>query len=126
MNLISKLALTALFSLSAAALAHAQEDEHSSHHAPSADSIRETAESATPQAAEPQMSEGEIRKVNKDAGKITIRHGELKNLDMPPMTMVFQVNDPAMLDQVKPDDKIRFVADKVGGKFIVTQLEVQN
>ncbi len=47
------------------------------------------------------MAEGEVRKIDKDAGKVTIRHGELKNLDMPPMTMVFRVKDPAMLEQLK-------------------------
>lgn len=71
------------------------------------------------------MTEGEIRKVDKDAGKITIRHAELKNLDMPAMTMVFQVKDKAMLDQVKTGDKVSFVADKVDGKFTVTQLEAR-
>jgi Cu/Ag efflux protein CusF len=69
------------------------------------------------------MSEGEIRRVDKDARKITIRHGPLQNLDMPAMTMVFQVSDPAMLDQVKPGDKVRFRAEKVGGSFLVTKLE---
>lgn len=71
------------------------------------------------------MTEGEIRKVDKDAGKITIRHAELKNLDMPAMTMVFQVKDKAMLDQVKTGDKVNFVADKVDGKFTVTQIEAR-
>lgn len=71
------------------------------------------------------MSEGEIRKVNRDAGKITIRHGPLKSLDMPPMTMVFRVKDPAMLDQVKPGDKVRFVAGKAGTQFMVMRMEVQ-
>lgn len=69
------------------------------------------------------MTEGEIRKVDKDAGKITIKHAELKNLDMPPMTMVFQVKDKAMLDQVKAGDKVNFIADKVNGKLTVTTLE---
>jgi Cu(I)/Ag(I) efflux system periplasmic protein CusF len=77
---------------------------------------------ATGQAAD-QLSEGEVRKVDKDARKITIRHGPLKNLDMPAMTMVFQVKEPAMLDQVKPGDKIRFVAEKAGGAYIVTAME---
>lgn len=77
---------------------------------------------ATGQAAE-QLSEGEVRKVDKDAKKITIRHGPLKNLDMPAMTMVFQVKEPAMLDQVKSGDKIRFVAEKAGGVYIVTAME---
>jgi len=75
--------------------------------------------------ASQQTSEGEIRKVDKDAKKITIRHGELKNLDMPPMTMVFQVKDPALLDKVKQGDKVSFVAEKVGGQFTVTQIETK-
>lgn len=69
------------------------------------------------------LSDGEIRKVDKDAKKITIKHGPLANLDMPPMTMVFQVTDPAMLDQVKAGDKVKFQAEKVGGAFTVTKIE---
>ena len=69
------------------------------------------------------MSDGEVRKVDKDAKKITIKHGPIVNLDMPPMTMVFQVKDPAMLDQVKAGDKVKFQADKVGGAFTITKLE---
>jgi Cu/Ag efflux protein CusF len=69
-------------------------------------------------------SEGEIRKVDPDAKKITIKHNELKNLDMPAMTMVFQVRDPAMLEQVKPGDKVKFRADKVNGAFTVMEMEV--
>jgi Cu(I)/Ag(I) efflux system periplasmic protein CusF len=74
-------------------------------------------------AAHTAMSEGEIRKVDKEAKKMTIRHGELKNLNMPPMTMVFQVNDPAMLDKVKAGDKVKFRADKVNGAFTVMEIE---
>jgi len=69
------------------------------------------------------LSDGEVRKVDKDAKKITIKHGPLANLDMPPMTMVFQVRDPAMLDKVKAGDKVKFQAEKVGGAFTVTQIE---
>ena len=69
------------------------------------------------------LTQGEVRKVDKDAAKITIRHGPLTNLDMPAMTMVFQVKDRAMLDQVRPGDKIQFVADKVDGAFTVTRIE---
>lgn len=72
------------------------------------------------------MSDGEVKKVDRDAGKITIKHGPLANLDMPGMTMVFRVKEPAMLDQVKTGDKIRFVAAKVNGAFTVTKLEVVN
>ena len=71
-----------------------------------------------------QLTDGEIRKVDKDAKKITIRHGPIPNLDMPAMTMVFQVKDPVLLDQVKAGDKIRFAADKVGGAYTITQIEV--
>jgi Cu(I)/Ag(I) efflux system periplasmic protein CusF len=69
------------------------------------------------------QSDGEVTKIDKDAGKLTIRHGELKNLDMPPMAMVFRVKDPAMLGQVKVGSKIRFTAEKVGGALTVTELE---
>jgi Cu/Ag efflux protein CusF len=83
-----------------------------------------TAHSASTQ-SDAQMSEGEIRKVDKDARKITIKHGELKNLEMPPMTMVFQVKDPEMVDKVKQGDKVSFLAEKIGGKFTVTQIQVK-
>jgi Cu(I)/Ag(I) efflux system protein CusF len=69
------------------------------------------------------MSEGEVRRVDKSAKKITLRHGPLANLDMPAMTMVFQVTDPAMLDQVKVGDKVKFVAEKSDGAFTITKIE---
>lgn len=69
------------------------------------------------------MADGEVRKVDKDAGKITMKHGPIPNLEMPGMTMVFRVKDAAMLDQVKAGDKVRFAAEKVGGQFTVTQIE---
>ncbi len=70
------------------------------------------------------MSEGEVRKIDKSAGKVTIKHGQLQNLDMPPMTMVFRVKEAAMLDQIKEGDKIKFTADKIDGALTVTQMEV--
>jgi Cu/Ag efflux protein CusF len=79
--------------------------------------------SLTAQTAAP-MSDGEVRKVDKSAGKVTIKHGALENLDMPPMTMVFRVKDPAMLDQIKEGDKIKFAADKINGALTVTQVQV--
>lgn len=69
------------------------------------------------------MSEGEIRKVDTENKKITIKHGDIKNLDMPGMTMVFQIKDPAMLDKVKVGDKVRFSAEKVGGAIVVTDIQ---
>ncbi len=70
------------------------------------------------------LSHGEVRKVDKDAKKITLRHGPIPNLDMPAMTMVFQVKDPALLDQVSAGDKIKFSAEKIGGAFTVTGIEM--
>ena len=69
------------------------------------------------------MTSGVVKKVDKDAGKVTIRHGPLENLGMPKMTMVFRVKDPAMLDRLKEGDKINFVADKVDGAFTVMSFE---
>ena len=70
------------------------------------------------------LTEGEVRKVDKDAKKLTIRHGPIANLEMPAMTMVFQVKDLAVLDMVKAGDKVRFAAEKKRGIFIVTHVEV--
>ena len=72
------------------------------------------------------LSEGEVRKVDKEAKKITLRHGPLANLDMPAMTMVFQVTDPAMLEEVKAGDKVRFQAEKIGGGYRITKIEQVN
>ncbi|MCP5277913.1 MAG: copper-binding protein [Thiobacillus sp.] len=69
------------------------------------------------------MAEGTVKKVDKAQGKITIQHGPLANLDMPPMTMIFRVQDSALLDRVKPGDNIRFQADKVNGRLTVTHME---
>jgi Cu(I)/Ag(I) efflux system protein CusF len=78
---------------------------------------------AVPALGQSELSDGEVRKVDKEAKKITIKHGPLANLDMPPMTMVFQVKESAMLDQVKAGDKVKFQAEKVGGAFTVTKIE---
>lgn len=71
-----------------------------------------------------EMTDGEIRKVDKENNKLTIKHGPLKNVDMPGMTMVFQVKNPSLLETVQTGDKVRFVADKIDGKFTVMNLEV--
>lgn len=69
------------------------------------------------------MTDGEVRKIDKDAQKITIKHGPIQNLGMPGMTMVFQVKDPALLDKVQIGDKVQFKAEKSGGATVVTELE---
>lgn len=74
-------------------------------------------------AATSDLSEGEIRKVDKDNKKLTIKHGPLKNLDMPGMTMVFGVREDAMLDKVEAGAKVRFQAEKIDGKIVITKIE---
>jgi Cu(I)/Ag(I) efflux system protein CusF len=71
------------------------------------------------------LTEGEVRRVDKSAGKISLKHGEIKNLDMPPMSMVFQVKDPALLDKVKAGDKVLFTADKLDGNYTVMSIELR-
>ena len=73
-------------------------------------------------AADPLVN-GEIRKVDADAGKITIKHDPIPSLSMDAMTMVFAAKDPAMLTAVKAGDKVRFAADNINGQFIVTKIE---
>lgn len=72
------------------------------------------------------LAEGEVKKVDKDAGKLTVQHGPLPNLNMPGMTMAFKVQDPAMLDQVKAGDKIRLRVERVNGAYTITKLEAPN
>lgn len=69
------------------------------------------------------MSEGVVRKVDRANAKVTIKHGEIKNLDMPPMTMVFTAKDPAQLEPLKPGDKVTFHAEDQDGKLTVTQIQ---
>lgn len=69
------------------------------------------------------MTDGEVRKIDKGTRTITLRHGEIPNLNMPPMTMVFEAKEPTMLDKVKVGDKVKFKAANVGGTFTVTEIE---
>lgn len=69
------------------------------------------------------MAEAEVRKVDKEAKKVTLKHGPIKNLDMPSMTMVFQVRDAALLDKIAAGDKIMFTAEQLQGAFVMTSVE---
>ena len=70
------------------------------------------------------MVDGQVKKIDKAAGKVTLSHGPLANLGMDmPMTMVFRVKDTAWLEQMKEGDKIRFLADNVNGAITVVQFE---
>jgi Cu/Ag efflux protein CusF len=69
------------------------------------------------------MTEGEVRRIDKDAKEITLKHGEIMNLGMPAMTMVFRVRDPAMLDAVRRGERVRFKAESINGEIVVTRIE---
>ncbi|MFZ2974659.1 MAG: copper-binding protein [Ferribacterium limneticum] len=74
-------------------------------------------------AAEMQMVDGQVKKVDKAAGKVTLSHGPLVNLSMPAMTMVFRVKETGWLEQMKAGDKIRFMADNVNGAVTIVHFE---
>ena len=105
--------LIATLGLAAPAIALAQPD-HAAHHGGA----------SAPAAADTKLADGTVKKIDKSAGKLTIVHGPLETLGMPAMTMVFRAADPAMLDQVKVGDKIRFAVEKVRGALTVTAVEV--
>lgn len=108
-------ALLLLASLALAGPSTAQTaSEHESHH-PAADQ---------PVAAD--LTDGEVRKIDRETGKITLKHGVIKNLDMPGMTMVFQVKDKTLLDKIQIGDKVRFRVETGNGKFLVTDIQPAN
>ena len=74
------------------------------------------------QAGMPAMTDAEVRKIDMEAGKITLRHGEIKHLQMPPMTMVFTVQDKALLERVKVGDKVRFQVLMRQGQMVLTDI----
>ena len=71
-------------------------------------------------------TEGEVRRIDKAAGTVTLKHGAIRNLDMQAMTMTFGVKDRAMLDGLKVGDRVRFTADQVGGSLTLTGIKVAN
>lgn len=76
---------------------------------------------AAPIAVDP--TDGEVRKVDKGNRKITLKHGEIRNLGMPPMAMVFDVKPGALINKLKVGDKVRFKATFEGGKYVVTEIQ---
>lgn len=90
---------------------------HDGHHRGPAPAV------TTGESAVSGLSEGTVRRVNAAAGTVTIAHGPLANLDMPPMTMTFRLSGDASLDGVASGDKVRFAADKDGDEFVVTAIE---
>jgi Cu/Ag efflux protein CusF len=65
-------------------------------------------------------ADGEVNKIDKPHARITLKHGGVRNLDMPPMVLIFRVRDPAVLDTLAVGDKVRFAAEKIDGNFTLT------
>ena len=100
-------------------LATAQAQDHASHHAPAA-----VATSPAPAAAaDPALTEGVITRVDARSGKLTIRHGAITHLDMPPMTMVFGLQDAQQAAQFKPGDPVRFRVEDQAGTLVITRIQ---
>ena len=97
----------------AQAAAAAATDSHSGHQPA-------TAASPAPQA---ELSEGEITRWDPRTLRLTLKHGEIKNLEMPPMTMVFRVADASVVGDLKPGDKVRFRAEQISGAYHVQRIE---
>lgn len=116
MNKFSLIAFSLLLSSITAAQAH----ETGAPHGHEAKGAPVATKAALP------LVEALVRTVDKSAKKITLRHGEIPNLDMGPMTMVFQVQDVALLDKVKAGDKVRFTADQIKGAYTVLTIEPAN
>jgi Cu(I)/Ag(I) efflux system periplasmic protein CusF len=76
--------------------------------------------------AQSPATEGEVRKIDSAQQKITLKHGEIKNLDMPPMTMAFRVKNAAVLNQLAVGDKVRFTVEKIDGAYTITQIQKAN
>ena len=74
------------------------------------------------QTADAARTPGEVTKIDKAGGRLTLKHGEIKSLEMPPMTMVFRVADPRWLDSLNVGDRVMFTAEKINGQFTVTSV----
>jgi len=74
-------------------------------------------------AAAASPAEGEVRRVDRAQGRLTLRHGPIESLNMPPMTMVFRVQDPGLLEGLQPGDRVRFEAQRIDGAYTVIRLE---
>ena len=114
MKTISKIMLGLIVAAGIPALVKASGHDHAG---PAA-----ATKAAATQTAQP-LSDGEIKKVDKSTKKITIKHGDIKSLDMPGMTMVFGIKDAAMLDNLKTGDKVKFKAEQAGSAIVVTEIQ---
>jgi len=114
------LSLTLAGMLPASVRAADSHDAHAGHGMTSASSANAV------NTADSTLVDGQVKKIDKAGGKITVSHGPLTNLNMPAMTMVFRVNLADWLEQLQPEEKIRFVADSINGALTIVRLETAN
>lgn len=82
------------------------------------------AQTVTPPVAQASaMSDGVVRKIDAANGKLTLRHGPITNLEMPPMTMVFRVQPPDLMSGLKVGDTVKFHAESIDGAYTVTAIQ---
>ncbi|MEI7611853.1 MAG: copper-binding protein [Betaproteobacteria bacterium] len=113
MNHVRKMIISTFVGLSFfAAFSATAHESHGNHQA---GALQSTADGG--------WADGIVKKVDKAAGKVTVAHGPLSNLNMPAMTMVFRVKDAAWIDRMQTGGKIRFVAEVVNGTYTIVQLE---
>jgi len=114
-KIVAGIFLSSLLAVNLAATVLAHDGEH-----PTAAAVgNQPMEHATTE-----LTDGEVRKIDLATGKITLKHGDIKNLEMPGMTMVFQAKEAAMLSSLKVGDKIRFRAVRDNGKIVVSEIQV--
>jgi Cu(I)/Ag(I) efflux system protein CusF len=97
--------------------------DHTVHVIENENRMKAEAEAKAKAASQAEMADGEIRKINKNTGKITLKHGEIKSVEMPPMTMVFGVADKAMLEGLNEGDKVKFNVKQEGSNYTVTEIK---
>lgn len=114
MKIPSLIAAAAALALSGSVFAQTAAADHAAHHPAGASAPASTTS----------MADGEVRRIDKEQGKVTLKHGPIASLDMSGMTMVFKVADLKMLDTLKQGDKVKFAANRVGGAITVTAIEV--
>ncbi len=115
--------LVAIFSMLVSAASAFASGSHGGAHTTKDAPQKETAKPVAAAATSAEMADGEVRKVDKENKKVTLKHGLIKNLDMPGMTMVFQVKDAALLDNLKAGDKVKFKAEQAGSAIVVTDIQ---
>lgn len=118
-NTLKLSAITLIFLGASAAYAA----DHTVHVIENQQRMEAEAKAKAKAAAQVELADGEIRKINKNTGKITVKHGEIKSVEMPPMTMVFGVADKAMLEGLKEGDKVKFNVKQEGSNYTVTEIK---